>query len=234
MLTVKGLSVSYDGIKALNDVSIGVAPGEIVTLIGANGAGKSTLLRAIVGLVPKAGGTIKLYEKDLQQLKTPEIIKQGISLVPETKDIFLSLTVKDNLKLGLFFNDNKAYHKDAYEGVFSLFPRLKEKEKQISGTLSGGQQQMLAIGRALMQKPKYLLLDEPSLGLSPKLTNELLEKISAINKEGTAILLVEQRAKLALKVASRGYVLGIGTIVRQGSSKELLQDELVKKIYFGA
>ena len=233
MLLVNNLSVSYDGIKALTKVSLEIREGEIVSLMGSNGAGKSTLLQSIMGLVPKLEGTVKLRDQDISVSKTSEIVKKGISMVSESRDIFPSLSVKENLRLGLFVHDDRSERQASFEGVYALFPRLKVKEKQLAGTLSGGEQQMLAIGRALMQKPKYLLLDEPSLGLSPKLTDELFEKIMVINKEGTSVLLVEQKAKLAMKVASRGYLLTTGTVARQGTSEELSQDELVKKTYFG-
>jgi branched-chain amino acid transport system ATP-binding protein len=235
MLSVNDLSVTYGGVCALRGVSLNVGAGEIVTLIGANGAGKSSLLHAVLGLVPKKNGNVRLYEEEIGNIKTREIVKLGISLVTETRDLFPGLTVKDNLCLGLFVQNGKAQAKsrDVVDNVYDLFPRLKEREKQAAGTLSGGEQQMLAIGRALLQQPKFLLLDEPSLGLSPKLTHELFEKISLIHKEGTAVLLVEQKAMLALQVASRGYVLSTGTIVRQGSSAELVKDEVVRKGYFG-
>ena len=233
MLTVKNLSISYNGIKAIENINVDLAAGEIVTLIGANGAGKSSLLFAIMGLVPKINGEVILQDKDISSQKTPEIVRLGLSLVPESRDVFSSMTVKANLRLGLFLNGDKATHAQAFENIYALFPRLREKEKQIAGTLSGGEQQMLAIGRALMQKPKYLLLDEPSLGLSPKLTIELFEKIREINREGTAIMLVEQKAKLALQVATRGYLISTGKIVCSGSCDELLQDTRVKKVYFG-
>jgi branched-chain amino acid transport system ATP-binding protein len=233
MLAVKDLSVSYGGINALSNVSLEVGAKEIVTLIGANGAGKSTMLYAIMGLVPKTARTVSVFGVETVGLNTSNIVRRGISLVTETRDLFLSLSVRDNLRLGHFLNTNKATFGDGYDNIYALFPRLKDKVKQLAGTLSGGEQQMLAIGRALMQRPKYLLLDEPSLGLSPKLTEELFEKILVINKEGTAVLLVEQRAKLALQVSTRGYLLTTGTVAVTGTSAELSKDELVKKVYFG-
>ncbi len=233
MLSVRNMSVKYDGIMALTDVSITVEQGEIVTLIGSNGAGKSTLLQAIMNLIPIISGSVKVSNEETTNLKTKEILKKGVSLVPETRDIFPYLNVKDNLKLGLFSRSGNKCESDSFDNIYSLFPRLKEREKQQAGTLSGGEQQMLAIGRALMQQPGYLLLDEPSLGLSPKLTETLFEKISMINRNGTAILLVEQKARLALQVASRGYLLRTGKIVIEGNCKELIKSELVKKVYFG-
>ena len=232
MLYVHNVFVFYDGIKAVDGVSLEIHQEEIVALIGPNGAGKSTLLRAIMGLVPKSG-EVSLSGQDISNERTTRIIERGVSLVPETRDLFPRMSVQENLRLGAFLEKDEDKIRQSMESVFDLFPVLHERRQQRAGTLSGGEQQMLALGRALMQHPHLLLLDEPSLGLAPKLTDELFERIRQINQDGTAVLLVEQKGKLALEIASRGYALQVGKIVRQGTSEELSADELVRRIYFG-
>ena len=232
MLYVHNVFVFYDGIKAVDGVSLEIHQEEIVALIGSNGAGKSTLLRAIMGLVPKSG-EVSLSGQDISNERTTRIIERGVSLVPETRDLFPRMSVQENLRLGAFLEKDEDKIRQSMESVFDLFPVLHERRQQRAGTLSGGEQQMLALGRALMQHPHLLLLDEPSLGLAPKLTDELFERIRQINQDGTAVLLVEQKGKLALEIASRGYALQVGKIVRQGTSEELSADELVRRIYFG-
>ena len=234
MLEILDLSVSYGGVAALRGVTISVQPGEIVTLIGANGAGKTSLLRAIMGLAPKSGGRVTVGGKDVTQISTERLVRYGISLVPETRELFPRMTCRDNLRMGLFCEPTDNAWPERLEEVFDLFPKLREKLRQAAGTLSGGEQQMLAISRALMQAPKILLLDEPSLGLSPKLTEELFQRIMSIRDDGKAILLVEQRARMALSIADRGYLLRVGQVVRQGTCEELRDDELVRRAYFGS
>ena len=233
MLLVNNLSLDFNGVNVLRKINMQVTEGEIVALIGSNGSGKTTLLRAIMGLDKRREGTISFLGKDISNLQTPDIIACGLSLVLESRDLFPRMSVKDNLRLGTFLANEKNSYKRKLDKIFTLFPRLKERSGQSAGSLSGGEQQMLAISRALMQEPKLLLLDEPSLGLAPNLTQELFKRIKEINSNGTTILLVEQKAEVALKIAIRGYVLRVGEIVRAGTSKELQEDELVKRIYFG-
>jgi branched-chain amino acid transport system ATP-binding protein len=233
MLKVKDLVVSYGGIEALKGIDIEVKQGEIVTLVGANGAGKSTLLRSIVGLVKPKSGSISYEDKVILGEKSQNIVTKGITLVPEGRRVFSNLTVLENIKLGAYFRkDTKNIEKDI-EWVYSLFPRLKERSWQQAGTLSGGEQQMLAVGRALMSKPKLLMMDEPSLGLAPLIVKDIFNIIKEIREKGVTILLIEQNANVALKIADRGYVLETGNITIEGSGMELLQNEDIKKAYLG-
>jgi branched-chain amino acid transport system ATP-binding protein len=233
MLKVDNLCVSYGGIEALKGISLEVPEGKIVTLIGANGAGKSTTLRSIMGLVKPKSGSITYKGKNLLTVKTKDMVKDGITLVPEGRRIFPNLTVLENLKIGAFSRkDNKSIKEDM-EWVFTLFPRLKERTWQLAGTLSGGEQQMLAVGRALMSRPKLLMMDEPSLGLAPLIVKEIFSIIEEIHKQGVTILLIEQNANAALHIADIGYVLETGTIKLKGPGKELLTNDEVKKAYLG-
>jgi branched-chain amino acid transport system ATP-binding protein len=234
MLEIKNLQVNYGAIAALQGISVSVNPGSIVTLIGANGAGKTTALKAISGLLKPRSGEIIYDGKNIAGLPPHQIVKLGLSHVPEGRMIFANLTVLENLQLGAYLQTDKQVVRHELEHVFSLFPRLAEREKQIAGTLSGGEQQMLAIGRALMSKPRLLLLDEPSLGLAPLLVKTIFEKIVEINRQqGLTILLVEQNANLALEVSSFGYVLETGKITLQGDSPSLRQNPQVKSAYLG-
>ncbi len=236
MLTIKNLHTSYGPVKVLKNVSLHVAQEEIVCLIGANGAGKSTLLFTIMGLVSPQEGQIIFADQDLTKASTPEIVAAGISLVPEGRQIFYPLTVEENLELGAYHRrgrDSQEAIALDLEHVYQLFPRLKERRRQLAGTLSGGEQQMLAIGRAFMARPKLLMLDEPSLGLAPRLVDTIMDTILALNQEGLTILLVEQNARRALEIAHRGYVLETGRIVLQGRTEDLAADEDVRRAYLG-
>lgn len=234
MIQITDLHVSYGAIKALTGISLAVEKGQIVTLIGANGAGKSTTLRAISGIVKTTGGAIRYQGNDIANKPPHVIVKAGISHVPEGRLIFPLLTVKENLDMGAYLRRDKVEIKRDLEFVFALFPRLKERLEQKGGTLSGGEQQMLAIARALMAQPKLLLLDEPSLGIAPILVKAIFEKILEINRElGTTILLVEQNAHLALKIANYGYVMETGVIRLHGKASEIEQNEEVRKAYLG-
>ena len=233
LLTIENLSVHYGAIQALHGVSIAVEPGEIVTLIGANGAGKSTTLRAVSGLVKPSGGTITFDGKSLAGLAPHKILRRGLAQVPEGRGIFPNLTVDENLDLGAFARSDRKNIAGDRERVFALFPRLKERLDQRSGTLSGGEQQMLAIGRALLARPRLLLLDEPSLGLAPQLVQTIFKIIREINASGTTIFLGEQNAHMALRVAHRAYVLEVGSVVMQGDAKQLAASDEVKKAYLG-
>jgi len=233
MLELRNVSSGYGAIEALKSISLKVGQGEIVTLIGANGAGKSTTLRNITMLVPVTSGEILFEGKPLNGMPTHRITAAGISLVPEGRAIFANLTVSENLAMGAYLQKDRARNAQELERVFTLFPRLKERLKQRGGTLSGGEQQMLAIGRALMTRPRLLLLDEPSLGLAPLLVRTIFQAIDAINQEGTTILLVEQNANAALKHSHRGYVLETGSIVMEGPSSELADNPRVKEAYLG-
>jgi len=233
MINVNDLVVSYGGIEALKGVSIKVDSGEIVTLVGANGAGKSTLLRSIVGLVKPKSGTITYKGKNILGEKSQNIVTSGITLVPEGRRVFSNLTVLENIKLGAYSRkDTKEIQKDI-EWVYKLFPRLKERSWQQAGTLSGGEQQMLAVGRALLARPKLLMMDEPSLGLAPLIVKDIFNIIKEIREQGVTILLIEQNANVALKIADRGYVLETGRITIEGTGKELLNNEEIKKAYLG-
>jgi len=234
LLRVRGLVVRYGVIEALHGVDVEVARGEIVTIVGANGAGKTTLLKAISALVPVAAGTI-VYDGDaeLTRLAAHEIVARGIGHAPEGRRIFHNLTVRENLDLGAYLRRDREAIERQREEVFALFPRLKERLVQNAGTLSGGEQQMLAMARALMAGPKLLLLDEPSLGLAPKLVRSIFDVIQAIRARGTTLLLVEQNARMALETADRAYVLETGTIALAGAAKDLARDERVQKVYLG-
>ncbi|MFN8378709.1 MAG: ABC transporter ATP-binding protein [Anaerolineae bacterium] len=235
MLEVKGLSTFYGSIQALHGVSLTVNQGEIVTLIGGNGAGKTTTLNTICGLIPAADGQVLFEGKDITRLPPFEIARMGISQSPEGRKIFTQLTVRENLEMGAFARRDKQAIRRDMEAVYERFPRLQERRKQPGGTLSGGEQQMLAMGRALMAKPRLLLLDEPSMGLAPLLVREIFNAIEHLNKElGVTILLVEQNALMALAVAHRGYVLESGLIVHSGTSSELRHDPAVIEAYLGA
>ncbi len=233
MLEVKDLEVFYGVIKAIKGISFEVNEGEIIALIGANGAGKTTILESISGLLTPQKGSIKFEDKQLIREPAHNIVTYGMAHVPEGRRIFANQTVYENLKLGAYACNKKINIEEILEKVYKSFPRLKERYKQLAGTLSGGEQQMLAIGRALMSNPRIILMDEPSMGLSPILVNEVFEIIEDINKAGTTILLVEQNARKALSIADRAYVLETGNIVLEGSAKELLDDDSVKKAYLG-
>ncbi len=232
-LTVENLNVHYGVIHALKDVSFYIDAGEIVTLIGANGAGKSTTLRTISGLVKQSSGTIKFQEHDISNFPAHNIAALGLNHVPEGRRVFPKLTVEVNLQMGAFLRRDKQKIIQDMNKVYELFPRLKERKKQLAGSLSGGEQQMLAMGRGLMSNPQLLLLDEPSMGLAPLLVKEIFNIIQEINKLGTTILLVEQNAKMALEIANRAYVLETGKISLSGSAKDLIQDTRVKQAYLG-
>lgn len=232
MLEVQDLHVYYGGIHALKGINLTVKEGRIVTLIGANGAGKSTTLRTIAGLVRPRQGTVRFNGADLSRIPTYRIIRQGIGVAPEGRRVFSNLTVLENLELGAY-NRSKAEYLEQLEWVYTLFPRLEERRKQLAGTLSGGEQQMLALGRALMSRPKLVLLDEPSLGLAPLVVEEVFNAIETVNRQGATILLVEQNAMAALNVAHYAYVLETGRITLEGVGRELLKDERVRKAYLG-
>lgn len=231
MLELRGINVYYGAIHALRDINLRIEEGEVVTLIGANGAGKTTTLKAISGMLKPKSGIIKLNGKDISSVDGTEIVKLGISHSPEGRRVFSKMKVMENLELGAFTRKDKVEIKKDYEKVFSLFPRLLERKEQLAGTLSGGEQQMLAIGRALMSRPKLLLLDEPSMGLAPIIVKEIFSIIKNINEAGTTVLLVEQNANLALQAADRAYIIRNGEIEMEGSAKDFLQDELVKNAY---
>ena len=231
MLKIENLVVSYGPINALKGISLDVKQGEIVTLIGSNGAGKSTTLAAITGLVRAQSGTIRFMDEDITHAPSHKIISRGISISPEGREVFPALTVQENLRLGAY--SRKDDLRSSYERVYELFPRLKERMTQTAGTLSGGEQQMLAIGRALMSDPKLLLLDEPSMGLAPNLVLMIFDLIESINKQGTTILLIEQNANMALSIAHRAFVLETGRIAFSGDARTLLQDDRVRSAYLG-
>ena len=232
MLSVSNLAVSYGAIKAVKGISFDIDEGEIVTLIGANGAGKSTTLNTIAGLIKPDSGSIKFKGEELVGIKPHKIVERGLALCPEGRRVFTHMTVAENLDMGGYTRTD-AENKETLELVYEHFPRLKERMNQVAGTLSGGEQQMLAMGRALMSHPKLLMLDEPSMGLAPILVDEIFAIIQALNENGTTILLVEQNANMALKVAARGYVLETGKIVKTGTGAELLVDDDVRKAYLG-
>ena len=233
MLEIKDLYVNYGMIEALHGISFKINKGEIVALIGANGAGKTTTLHAISGLIKAQSGEILLNDKDIVKVSGNKIVEMGIAQVPERRRVFTEQTVEENLLLGAFIRKDKDGIKKDLDEVYARFPRLKERSKQLAGTLSGGEQQMLAMGRALMAKPKIMLLDEPSMGLSPLLVKEIFSIIKHINELGTTVLLVEQNAKMALSIADRAYVLETGNIVLSGTGKELANSDQIKKAYLG-
>ncbi|HSK71161.1 MAG TPA: ABC transporter ATP-binding protein [Pyrinomonadaceae bacterium] len=233
MLTLENVSVNYGAIEALTDISLHVEQGEVVTLIGANGAGKTTTLRTITGLLEPRNGRVTYEGKDISGMATHKLLPMGIAMSPEGRGVFANLTVRENLDMGAYIRKDKKKIAEDMERGFTLFPRLKEREKQKAGTLSGGEQQMLAMARAMMSRPRLLLLDEPSLGLAPLLVHTIFEAIENIRAEGTTILLVEQNANAALHHSDRAYVLETGRIVMEGDSKELSQDPRVKEAYLG-
>lgn len=233
MLEVNNLAVNYGVINAVKGVSFKINEGEIVSLIGANGAGKTTILKTISGLLKPVSGTISYEGKELQKQKAPKIVAAGISQVPEGRHIFPGMSVRENLQMGAFLQNNRAEITSSFETVYSRFPVLKERIDQDAATLSGGEQQMLAMGRALMSKPKLLLLDEPSMGLAPIFINEIFDIVKAIKEQGTTVLLIEQNAKKALSIADRGYVLASGEVKMTGTGQELLANQDVQKAYLG-
>lgn len=233
MLKVSDLHVNYGGINALRGIDINIEENQIVTLIGANGAGKSSTLRAIMGLVEKAQGKVEYDGEDVTNLATKDIVKKGMVMVPEGRRVFEDLTVEENLILGAYTRDDSAGIRTEIKNIYDMFPRLKERSWQKAGTLSGGEQQMLAVGRALMVKPKLLMMDEPSLGLAPLLVRDIFEIISRIHDQGNTILLVEQNAKKALEIADYAYVLETGELVLEGLGSDLLKDSKVQEAYLG-
>lgn len=232
-LEVQNLSVHYDGVVAVRNVTLSVEKNDVVVLVGANGAGKTSILKALFGLIPHSADRFFVNGKDARNRNTRFLLDLGMALVPETRELFSAMTVEDNLKLGLFLQKKERDFPEKIEKISELFPILKNRLKQRAGTLSGGEQQMLAIARALMQEPHLLCLDEPSLGLAPKLVSELFEMLGRVLEKGTSILLVEQQARRALEFGERGYVLNVGEVVREGSCKELVKDEFVRKVYLG-
>jgi branched-chain amino acid transport system ATP-binding protein len=233
LLALEKLQVSYGGIRAVKGVDLHVDAGELVCLIGANGAGKTTTLRAVTGLVRAASGAIRYDGEDIARLRTHEIARRGLALVPEGRGVFAQLTIEENLAMGAYSRNDKAAVAADVERAFTLFPRLKERRSQTAGTLSGGEQQMLAISRALMSRPKLLLLDEPSMGLAPLMVEKIFEVIRAIAAEGVTLLLVEQNARLALEVSHRGYVLESGLVTISGPARQLLGDPRIREAYLG-
>lgn len=234
MLKVENLNVAYGSIHALHDISLEVNDGEVVSLIGANGAGKTTTLHTITGLKSAMSGTIEYDGTDHRKIEPSHIIKLGMAHVPEGRHVFTRMSVQENLEMGAFIMNDKAEIKKNMDMVYEYFPRLKERKKQLAGTLSGGEQQMLAMGRALMSNPKIVLMDEPSMGLSPLLVKEIFHIIKTLHDNGITVLLVEQNAKMALAVSDRAYVLETGTISMSGKASDLLRDDKVKKAYLGA
>lgn len=231
MLKIKNLQVAYGGIEAVKGIDLEVPDGSIVTLIGANGAGKSTTLRSIIGLVKAKSGSITYNDEELIGLDTTKIVGKGITLVPEGRHVFPDLNVFENLKIGAYMRKDSL--DEDIKNIYDLFPRLEERSWQQAGTLSGGEQQMLAVGRAMMSRPKLMMMDEPSLGLAPLIVKGIFDIIETLNKEGITILLIEQNANLALKIADFAYVLETGKIIKQGTGKELLNDETIKEAYLG-
>ena len=234
MLKVKDLKVNYGGIEALKGISFDVEQGQIVTLIGANGAGKSTTLRAISGLVKTASGAINFLGRDIIPFNAQQVVAEGIAMVPEGRRVFDNLTVKENLKIGAYLRKDKDEIESGIEDIYQRFPRLKEREWQLAGTLSGGEQQMLAVGRAMMARPKLLMMDEPSLGLAPLVVRDIFAIIRELKAEGITILLIEQNANAALRCADQAYVLETGRITMQGTGEELRADQRVRDAYLGS
>ena len=233
MLTLSDISFSYGAVQALSGISLEVNEGEILTLIGANGAGKSTTLRVISGMIRPRDGSIRFAGEDIAGMPSHRLVRMGLSHVPEGRGIFANLTVQENLELGAYARKDRKSVEDDRQRALSLFPRIRERLKQVAGTLSGGEQQMLAIARALLARPKLMLLDEPSLGLAPQLVQQVFQIIREINRQGTTILLVEQNAHMALLVANRAYVLQTGRVIKSDSAAKLLEDPEVKKAYLG-
>ncbi|MET3817409.1 branched-chain amino acid transport system ATP-binding protein [Burkholderia ambifaria] len=233
MLKIKGLQVNYGGIQAVKGVDMEVRQGELVTLIGANGAGKTTTMKAITGLKPYSAGDIEYNGKSIKGVPSHELLKRGLAMVPEGRGIFARMSIIENMQMGAYLrNDNEQIKKDV-DRMFGFFPRLKERATQLAGTLSGGEQQMLAMSRAILSKPKLLLLDEPSMGLSPIMVEKIFEVVREISKEGITVLLVEQNARLALQAADRGYVMDSGTVTMEGDAKQMLDDPKVRAAYLG-
>ena len=233
LLEVRALQVSYGGINAVKGIDLAVAQGEIVCLIGANGAGKTTTLKAIAGLLPATAGTVHFCGEPTGGARACDLVRRGLALVPEGRGVFGQLSVAENLAMGAYVRTDAAQVRADTEGVFQLFPRLKERRKQTAGTLSGGEQQMLAIGRALLSRPRLLLLDEPSMGLAPLLVQKIFETVAGIAAQGVTLLLVEQNARLALQVSARGYVMESGLITLSGPADQLLNDDKVRHAYLG-
>lgn len=232
-LKVTDLKAAYGSIQALKGISLEVEKGECVAVIGANGAGKSTLMKSIMGAMPKSGGSVEYDGQDITKLGSDKIVRSGIALVPEGRQIFSELSVLENLKMGAYIRNKKDNLQDDYDKIFQIFPRLKERLSQKGGSLSGGEQQMLAVGRALMSQPKLLLIDELSMGLAPVLVETLFEALREINENGTTILLVEQDANMALNFANRAYVIETGKVELSGNAKDLLEDDRVRALYLG-
>ena len=233
MLKVTGLKVAYGGIQAVKGVTFEVHEGELVSLIGANGAGKTTTLKAVTGIQPSVGGDIEYLGKSIKGQGPWDLVKQGLVMVPEGRGTFTRMTITENLQMGAFIRTDNAQIEADIEKVFVIFPRLKERRNQLAGTMSGGEQQMLAMGRALMAQPKVLLLDEPSMGLSPIMVDKIFEVVNDIHSRGTTVLLVEQNASRALQLASRGYVMDSGEVTMSGDAKQLLNDPKVRAAYLG-
>ncbi len=233
LLELKGLQVAYGGIQAVKGIDLAVGEGELVCLIGANGAGKTTTLKGITGLQPVKSGSIHYAGEDITGKPAFQLVRKGLSMVPEGRGVFGALTIEENLAMGAYTRDDHAAIRDDIERVYTLFSRLKERRRQTAGTLSGGEQQMLAMGRAMLSRPKLLLLDEPSMGLAPLMVQKVFETVIAIAKEGVTILLIEQNAKLALEVSDRGYVMESGEITLSGDAKQLLCDPKVRAAYLG-
>ncbi|SAK97032.1 ABC transporter-like protein [Caballeronia hypogeia] len=233
LLKVKGLQVNYGGIQAVKGVHLEVAQGELVTLIGANGAGKTTTMKAITGLKPFSGGDIEYMGQSIKGVPTHELLKRGLAMVPEGRGIFARMSILENLQMGAYLRDDRDSIENDTERMFGFFPRLKERASQFAGTLSGGEQQMLAMARALLSRPKLLLLDEPSMGLSPIMVEKIFEVVREISKEGLTVLLVEQNARLALQAANRGYVMDSGAVTMSGNAAEMLHDPKVRAAYLG-
>ena len=233
MLQVEGIEVRYSGVPVIHDVSFSVNEGELISIVGANGSGKTTLLKTVAGTLHPTKGSIEFENEDISSSSTVEIVRKGITYVPEERRIFGPLSVEENLKLGAYIVYDREEIEKKLEYVYGLFPILKERRKQLGGTLSGGEQQMLAIGRGLMSSPKLLMLDEPSLGLMPKLVDEMLEAVAKLKGEGRTILLVEQKVREALEMANRGYVLQTGRTIHQGTGRELLETDVVKRAFLG-
>ncbi len=233
LLELKGLQVAYGGIQAVKGIDLVVAQGELVCLIGANGAGKTTTLKGITGLQPVKGGSIHYAGEDITGKPAFQLVRKGLSMVPEGRGVFGALTIEENLAMGAYTRSDHVAIRQDVERVFTLFPRLKERRRQTAGTLSGGEQQMLAMGRAMLSRPKLLLLDEPSMGLAPLMVQKVFETVIAIAKEGVTILLIEQNAKLALEVSDRGYVMESGEVTLSGKASQLLSDPKVRAAYLG-
>ena len=233
LLEVKNLKVSYGGIQAVKGIDLHIDQGELVTLIGANGAGKTTTLRTLVGMVKPAEGSIAYDGKPTGKIPVFDFVRKGLVMVPEGRGVFGRLTVEENLRMGAYYRNDESAIRDEIDYIYELFPRLKERMVQLAGTLSGGEQQMVAMGRAMLSKPKLLLLDEPSMGLAPIIVQKIFEIVQMISKQGVTILLVEQNAKLALEISDRGYVMESGRITMSGPARELLDSDAVQKAYLG-